>query len=84
MMSNNKEEKKEEKKEENKEKKICEFEDCKRKLGILGFTCRCNKTFCAKHRLHFDHKCTHNFVKDNQDNLTKVLNKVVVDKLEKI
>ena len=30
---------------------------CRRKVGITGFTCRCEHTFCAAHRLPFEHKC---------------------------
>ena len=30
---------------------------CKKKVGLLGFTCECGGLFCAKHHLAFNHEC---------------------------
>lgn len=30
---------------------------CRKKVGLLGFPCRCGGTFCASHRLLEDHEC---------------------------
>lgn len=38
------------------EKKSCYF--CSKKIGILSFECRCNYSFCSKHRFPETHKCT--------------------------
>lgn len=31
---------------------------CRKKIGILGFECKCGVSFCARHRLPEDHECT--------------------------
>jgi len=30
---------------------------CRKKVGLLGFACRCGGVFCATHRLYEDHAC---------------------------
>ena len=37
------------------EKTKCTF--CKKKTGIIFFTCVCEGTFCAKHRYAHSHNC---------------------------
>ena len=49
---------------------------CQKKVGILGFECKCQGTFCEKHRLIEAHQCPTLLVKSNV-----VLIKVVADKL---
>jgi len=34
---------------------------CNKNVGLLGFTCRCEKEFCAKHRDARDHNCTFDY-----------------------
>jgi len=41
--------------EEQKDKTRCWL--CSKKVGLLGFECRCGYTFCAKHRYAEDHDC---------------------------
>lgn len=38
---------------------------CKRKLGIIPYLCKCGHVYCAKHRFEFDHDCqyNHNLIK---------------------
>ena len=36
----------------------CEHGDCRVKLGLLGFDCRCGLKFCATHRHPEIHSCT--------------------------
>ena len=38
--------------------------ECKRKVGVLGYECKCSYIFCAKHRLSFDHNCDYDFKSD--------------------
>jgi hypothetical protein len=51
----------------------CSHLNCKRKLKITAFPCRCGKKFCDKHRVAEDHKCTFDFKED----FKKVLNKTM-------
>jgi AN1-type zinc finger protein 5/6 len=37
------------------EKTKCKF--CKKKTGLIYFTCGCEGTFCAKHRYAHTHNC---------------------------
>ena len=37
------------------EKKKCFF--CEKKIGILGFDCKCGNYYCLKHRLPELHHC---------------------------
>ena len=30
---------------------------CHKKMGLLGFECKCHNVFCSKHRLPEDHVC---------------------------
>jgi hypothetical protein len=36
---------------------------CKKKVGLLGFNCPCDYTFCSKCRYPEEHKCPHDFMK---------------------
>ena len=61
---------------------LCSHLNCKRKLKITSFPCRCGKKFCDKHRVAEDHKCTFDFKEDYKKNLKKYLGEPVTgDKL---
>ena len=36
---------------------------CKKKLGMVKYTCNCGKNFCIKHKLAESHNCTFDFQK---------------------
>lgn len=50
---------------------------CQKKVGILGFECKCTGTFCDKHRMMESHQCPTLLVKDKV-----TLIKVVADKIQ--
>jgi predicted nucleic acid binding AN1-type Zn finger protein len=50
---------------------------CQKNVGILGFECKCQRTFCAKHRLMESHQCPTLLVKNKV-----TLIKVVADKIQ--
>ena len=35
----------------------CTAGSCRKKLGLIGFTCKCGKSLCMSHRLPEDHAC---------------------------
>jgi predicted nucleic acid binding AN1-type Zn finger protein len=37
---------------------------CKKKLGVLGFTCKCERHFCISHLQPQEHQCTFDFKKE--------------------
>jgi hypothetical protein len=55
---------------------------CKRKVGLLGYPCKCNYTFCASHRYSDQHSCTYDYRGNQQEDLGKKLAKVVERKVE--
>ena len=40
---------------------------CKKKVGLLGFHCRCGGTFCEKHRYSDKHECTFDYKTHGRD-----------------
>ena len=40
-----------------KKKDRCCFKECKKALNLATVTCKCNKRFCALHRLQAQHDC---------------------------
>lgn len=44
---------------------------CKRYVGLLGFRCKCEYTFCAKHRHYEQHNCAFDFKTFSRDILKK-------------
>ncbi|ESQ56217.1 hypothetical protein EUTSA_v10027273mg [Eutrema salsugineum] len=40
-----------------KKKKSCRCNVCKKKVGLLGFQCRCGHVFCGSHRYPEEHSC---------------------------
>lgn len=59
---------------------------CNKKVGILGYKCKCEYAFCAKHRLPEMHECNIDFVKIGRENLTKQMSDYSVEnkKIDKI
>lgn len=57
---------------------------CNKKVGLLGFKCRCSYTFCASHRQPEEHTCTFDFKAMGRDLLEKNNPSVVAAKVDKI
>ncbi len=62
-------------------KKRCCATDCKMKLGLLGFDCRCGQKFCATHRYPDTHQCTFDHRGAAKAVLNASLQSCVADKL---
>lgn len=54
---------------------------CNKKLGLLGFECKCGKMYCSTHLLAELHNCTHNYKEEQCEKLEKRLIKVVNQKV---
>ena len=65
---------------------ICNKDGCIKKLKLFeqDMHCKCDLTFCTKHRLSFDHNCTFDF--KNEFNESKKIEsmKCVAKKIKKI
>ncbi|KAK1579065.1 hypothetical protein Q3G72_035280 [Acer saccharum] len=44
---------------------------CNKKVGLIGFNCRCGDLFCGEHRYATEHYCTFNYKKFDRENLIK-------------
>ena len=45
--------------------------ECRKKIGIYGFTCKCDGYFCTVHRYPESHSCTFNYKKEGEMKITK-------------
>jgi len=60
-------------------------EECKKKVGILGLQCKCNKLFCVSHLQAELHNCSYDYKKEGKENLKKIMETgPLSSKLEKI
>jgi hypothetical protein len=57
---------------------------CNKKLGILGFECKCKIRFCSSHLTPEIHNCTFDYKSEKCKQLEKTLVKVVADKIIRI
>ena len=56
---------------------------CSKKVGLLGFKCPCESTFCRTHRMPEMHECVFDFGKVGRDRLSKENLVVKADKIIK-
>ena len=63
-------------------KKKCK--ECKKKLTLLDYPCRCKNFYCKIHRLPENHNCTFDFKTYGQDILSKKNPKIISEKIIKI
>ena len=68
-----------------KQPKRCQFRDCKKKLPITKFMCKCELYFCDLHRYPNEHSCSFNYKSgiQNSEDLIKTM-KCVSEKVEKV
>jgi len=62
----------------------CAHPECKKLIGYIGYTCRCDKTFCAFHRFAKEHNCTFDFKTLERENLAKRNGAAIGQKLKQI
>lgn len=42
---------------------------CRKKLGIMGYKCRCEKDFCITHLAREEHTCTYDYATEERARL---------------
>jgi len=57
---------------------------CRKKVGLLGFPCRCGATFCSLHRHAEKHACDFDFKTAGREKIAKNNPLVVAAKINKI
>ncbi|KAH7557508.1 hypothetical protein ACOSP7_027288 [Xanthoceras sorbifolium] len=55
--------------------------NCNKKVGLMGFKCRCGDLFCAKHRYATEHYCPFDYKKFDREILIKENQLIQGDKL---
>jgi hypothetical protein len=68
----------------NKSNKHNRCNKCNKKVGLLGFDCRCGGIYCGKHRHSNEHNCTFDFKSMELQRLKKSNPKIIADKIKKI
>jgi len=56
---------------------------CKKKVGLLGYPCKCGSTFCKLHRLPEEHECDFDFCSKEREKLKRANPIVAAPKLVK-
>jgi predicted nucleic acid binding AN1-type Zn finger protein len=59
----------------------CEHKECRTKLGLLGFDCKCGLKLCGAHRYPDTHDCGYNYRAAGEAQLKKTLVDCKADKL---
>ena len=63
----------------------CPVEGCNKKLGLVDFKCKCQNTYCAKHRVPDTHACSYDFRQEQTNRLMKHMSTAIVgNKIEVI
>jgi AN1-type zinc finger protein 5/6 len=57
---------------------------CNRKVGLLGFKCKCAYTFCSKHRHDTEHACDFDYKAQGRAEVAKNNPLIVKDKIIRI
>ena len=58
--------------------------NCKKKVGLMGFDCRCGGLFCAIHRYSDKHECTFDYKEFGAKQIKNNNPVIVASKVEKI
>ncbi|XP_071686730.1 zinc finger A20 and AN1 domain-containing stress-associated protein 1-like [Rutidosis leptorrhynchoides] len=57
---------------------------CNKKVGVMGFKCRCGDMFCGSHRYPETHDCEFDFKKTGKDAIAKANPVIKADKVNRI
>ncbi|CDW77075.1 an1-type zinc finger protein 6 [Stylonychia lemnae] len=57
---------------------------CQRKVGLLGFPCKCEYIFCGKHRYAEEHHCQFDFKFEHQEKIWRENPQIKKDKLNRV
>ncbi|TKR88077.1 hypothetical protein L596_012373 [Steinernema carpocapsae] len=57
---------------------------CSKRVGLLGFSCRCGGTFCNKHRFETDHSCNFDYKTAERELISKKMPVIMAKKIDQI
>jgi acetone carboxylase gamma subunit len=58
-------------------------QQCRKKVGLLGFSCRCGHLFCGQHRNAEAHACTYDYKAVERERLAAANPVVQASKVER-
>ena len=64
--------------------KRCQEKDCRNKIKIMHFKCKCDKYFCINHCNSEKHSCTFDYYADNQKKIEENMVDSNFKKIDKI
>ena len=64
--------------------KRCQQAECKKKIGLTDFACKCSMFFCSEHRYTEVHACSFDFKAAGKQQLEKQLIKTIGVKVDRI
>ncbi|CAD5120355.1 DgyrCDS8928 [Dimorphilus gyrociliatus] len=73
-----------EKKEDTKKKRSNRCKECRKKVGLTGFSCRCGGLYCSLHRYSNEHACTYDYKESGAEEIRKANPVVEAKKIIKI
>ncbi|CAH2078220.1 unnamed protein product [Thlaspi arvense] len=56
---------------------------CNKKVGVMGFKCKCGSTFCGEHRYPESHDCSFDFKEAGRGAIAKANPVIKADKLQR-
>jgi len=63
-------------------KQTIRCKECKKRVGIYGFDCRCGSTFCDTHRYSDKHNCTYDYLNASKKHLAEANPQLSTPKLK--
>ena len=60
----------------------CAKEECKRKLPLTAYACKCNVLYCQTHNAPEEHNCSYNYFEENQKRMRTNLSSIIITKKE--
>ena len=62
----------------------CSHAECRKKIGLMGFTCKCSQTFCFTHQSPHAHDCSYDHGSDKRKDIEAKNPSVIPTKLEAV
>jgi len=58
--------------------------ECKKRVGLTGFQCRCGGLFCSEHRYDSAHNCTFDYKTMEREEIAKNNPKIISEKIKRL
>jgi hypothetical protein len=62
----------------------CPFKDCRKKLVLTDYACKCGIIYCCTHRTDIAHNCTYDYKSEYANKLNNNLVKVNGNKIDQL